>query len=160
MKNIIIKSEATLYENISELPPQTAALLEKAYEAARDAYAPYSRFHVGVTLLFEDGTTLNGSNQENEAYPSGLCAERTALFAAGAIHKGLKIKSMAIAAIAEDYNIEDPVSPCGSCLQVILESERKQDMPIEIILGSKSGKTLVLSGVKNLMPFQFKLKAV
>jgi cytidine deaminase len=130
-------------------------LIQKARKAAGGAYAPYSKFRVGAAVLLENGEIVIGNNQENAAYPSGLCAERVALFYANASHPGVAVKAIAISAIDENGEVHESVTPCGSCRQVMLESEYKFGKPIKIILdGAK--KILVVEGVESLLPLSFK----
>ncbi|MDR0364502.1 MAG: cytidine deaminase [Bacteroidales bacterium] len=143
------------YETLSELPPQERMLIEKAHEAAKNAYAPYSKYHVGAAILLKNGAIILGNNQENVAYPSGLCAERVAIFAASANYPKEEIKAVAITAIAKDSAIKSPPFPCGSCRQVLAEYENRQTTPIKYILSAASGKSIVMTGIENLLPFPF-----
>lgn len=142
--------------NVSEIKSlDWGILLEKAREAAKNAYAPYSKFYVGAAVLLENGEMIMGNNQENAAYPSGLCAERVALFYANASFPDVPVKTIAITAIDEGGNVHDIVSPCGSCRQVMLETEAKFNKPLTIILDGK--KTIrALTGVESLLPLSFK----
>lgn len=143
------------YDSLDELPEDERKLIEQAMEAADSAYAPYSRYHVGAALRLSDGRMVIGSNQENVAYPSGLCAERVAFFAAGAQHPGKTIEKVAIVAQSEDFHVDMPVAPCGACRQSMSEYEIKQDRPIRLLLASTSGKVWVVEGVKSLLPLVF-----
>lgn len=144
-----------LLNSWKELPEQDKLLVEKAYQIAENAYAPYSQFHVGASVLLEDGTIVLGSNQENAAFPSGTCAERTALFYTGANFPDKKILKIVIVAKGEFADFDNILSPCGACRQVMLESEQRQNKPIEVILVSQNKKTILLKSVKNLLPFAF-----
>ena len=123
-------------------------------EALNGSYAPYSHFNVGAAVRLEDGTVVKGANQENAAYPSGLCAERTAMFAASAQHPGVAFESIALICSREGKLMPNPGSPCGACRQVMAQYERLALKPLRIILGS-GGPILVFTGVESLMPFVF-----
>jgi cytidine deaminase len=152
--NVEIHINIEEYESPAELPAGEQQLIEKAIQAARDAYAPYSEFRVGASLLLDNGTFVNGNNQENAAYPDGQCAERVAMFAANAIHPGSPVKMMAIAALYEEKLLNQPAYPCGSCRQALLESENRFNQPIRILMYGKSG-IHVVNSVKNLLPLSF-----
>lgn len=143
------------YQTIDELSDQDRDLVEKATEAHNRAYAPYSQYHVGAALLMEDGKIVTGNNQENVAYPSGICAERVALFYASSQYPNEVIKTIAIAAKAENFIISEAVAPCGSCRQVMSEYESKQQSPIRIILKAEQGKILAFDKVEDILPFMF-----
>ena len=138
-----------------ELSPEEQHLLDLAIEATQRSYAPYSHFHVGAAVRLENGAEIIGCNQENAAYPSGLCAERTALFSAGAQYPDVPVSVLAIAARGTDGKlVEEPVGPCGSCRQVIIESETRAKHTIRILLyGSRC--VYVIDGVRSLMPLMF-----
>jgi len=140
------------WENLAESDLQ---LVELAYEAMDLAYAPYSQFKVGAAVRLSNGLTLKGNNQENIAYPSGLCAERVALFYAGATYPEDAILKICIVAEGDLMPEGALLSPCGSCRQVLLESEARQNNPIEVLLVQRSGEILVLDTVQNLLPFGF-----
>jgi len=137
------------------LEPGEAELLDKARQAAALAYAPYSSFRVGAAALLEDGTIVTGNNQENAAYPSGLCAERVALFYASSIKPGVKVKVLAITAISSEGVVDQPVTPCGSCRQVMAEYEKNAGMPMRILMQGQHGAVMVIESVANLLPFTF-----
>ena len=144
------------FESDQDLDQEDRHLLAMALEASQKAYIPYSGFHVGCAILLEDGEIILGNNQENVAYPSGLCAERTALFYAGSQGKGDKIKKIAVRAWSKNKPIDKPVTPCGACRQVMVEYERQGDNDIEVLLQGASGPVLLLSGIqKTLLPFSF-----
>ena len=129
-----ITIDYTEYKSAAEMEPQDRALVEAALEARSGSYAPYSKFHVGAALRLVDGTIVKGANQENVAYPSGLCAERTAMFAAGANHPGVAFDTLAIVGANGDDVCEMPAAPCGACRQVMAEYQRLYGQPIKIIL--------------------------
>ncbi len=144
------------YGALEELVEWQQALMHRAVSASKDAYAPYSTFSVGAALLLENGEVIIGNNQENVAYPSGLCAERVAIFAASATHPNMPIKAMAVTASAVDFAVDYPVSPCGGCRQSIAEYEHKQEAPIELILMGERGKVIVFESASHLLPLLFK----
>ncbi len=137
------------------LPEADEKLVTEAEKALTGSYAPYSKFHVGAAVLLEDGQIVKGSNQENAAYPSGLCAERVALFHANATYPDKKIKSIAITAKAEYFEMNNPVAPCGGCRQVIAETEMRQNEAIRIIMKGEKGDAYVVEGINNLLPLLF-----
>ncbi len=145
----------TIYNNFSELSEEDQKLVEQAREACKTSYSPYSNFTVGAALLLEDGTIVPGSNQENAAYPAGLCAERVALFASGSIHPEKTIKKLAVAARRANTVDFLEASPCGSCRQVMLEFEGRQSQPIELIIRWGEDSYIKLESVSDLLPFSF-----
>jgi cytidine deaminase len=144
-----------IFPSIAALSATDQMLIEQAKSAMQKAYAPYSAFKVGASLLLKSGLVIQGNNQENIAYPSGLCAERVALFYAGATHPNDSILKICIVAEGELTSTESYISPCGPCRQVMLESEGRQKENIEVILVQKTGKVLLLDSVQNLLPFGF-----
>ena len=128
-------------------------LEEAAVEAARNAYAPYSRFRVGAALLLSNGVVVVGSNQENAAYPSGLCAERTALFAAGAQYPNEAVEILLLVAFSEEDRVET-ITPCGACRQVLMETSSRYQKPFKVIMVGKE-QALVLHDNRGLLPFAF-----
>ncbi len=140
--------------NETELSEGDKILIEKAKQAAKISYAPYSKFHVGAAIRLADGTLITGNNQENAAYPSGLCAERTALFHANANYPDMAVNELAIAAYTNEKYLRTPITPCGACLQVMLETEIRFNHTIRILLYGTE-KTYEIIGVKNLLPLQF-----
>ena len=142
------------YSSIEELGAADRALLEAAIDALKGSYAPYSRFNVGAAVRLADGTVVKGANQENAAYPSGLCAERTAMFAASAQHPGVPFEAIALICAREGKLMPNPASPCGACRQVMAQYEREAGKPMRIIMGS-GGPILAFRGVDSLMPFIF-----
>ena len=134
MTNKEIKIAYTEYASIEELQPQDRLLAEAAVEAVALSYAPYSNFNVGAAVQFEDGEIVKGANQENAAYPSGLCAERTALFYAGASRPDVAIKAIAVAGGQNGILCEEPVTPCGACRQVMAQYQTKSGRPMRVLL--------------------------
>lgn len=155
MRNFEVITKVTEYASESELPEDDRLLLEQSRSAGAEAYAPYSEFYVGAALRMENGTVVTGSNQENVAYPSGLCAERVAVFAAGAQFPGVAPQTMAISCHSDHFPIDQPLSPCGACRQVLAEYENRFGQPIRILLGSDKGPVYVLDSVKSLLPLLF-----
>lgn len=147
--------EYEVHDNFSELNSKEIELLKKALEAASNAYAPYSQFSVGAALLLDNGEIILGNNQENGAYPSGLCAERVAFFWKGANRKEQKIVMVAIRAISSVVDTTHPITPCGSCRQVMLEYELNQAEPIILLMQGSSGQIYKMKGIKNLLPLYF-----
>lgn len=143
------------YNDITELNEEDRLLCEKAEQALATSYSPYSNFKVGTSVLLNDNQIVLGSNQENVAYPSGLCAERVALFAIGVSHPNSIIKTMAITAHTTNFEIKVPVTSCGACLQVMGEFEQKQKAPIAVIFYCLGGRIIKVPDVKSLMPFVF-----
>jgi cytidine deaminase len=159
MKTTEIKIIIHEFENIDELPVNDQNLLLEARRITGQAYAPYSGFHVGAAVLLENGLIVSGNNQENSAYPSGLCAERVALFYANANYPDSGVKTIAISAAKNDVLVNEPVKPCGSCRQALAETEVRFKAPIRIILDGQDG-ILVLNGVESLLPLSFSNKAL
>jgi len=142
------------YDSIDELEAVDQQLVEECKKITENAYAPYSNFHVGAALLLENGKIISGSNQENAAYPSGLCAERVALFYANSKFPNEKVKTIAISAASKGKFTQFPIGPCGSCRQVILETENRFKSPIKIILYSEE-KIQVVEDASCLLPISF-----
>lgn len=145
-----------LETTVSHLSPEERNLVEQAIASGKKAYAPYSGFYVGAALLLENGEIILGNNQENIAFPSGLCAERVAFFFAKANYPEIAISKAAIVAHSPGKQITDPVTPCGSCRQVMAEYEFKQKKKIKIILATTSGKVLVTENVFSMLPMMFR----
>ncbi|MBQ6652313.1 MAG: cytidine deaminase [Prevotella sp.] len=139
---------------IDELAPADRELVEKAIEATANSYAPYSHFNVGAAIRLDDGRVMIGANQENAAFPCGLCAERTAIFAAQAQCPDQPITAIAIAAKNQSGLLSTPISPCGQCRQVMLEIEDRYKRPLRILLYGTSG-IIVVDSTKDLMPLSF-----
>jgi len=145
----------TEVNGLSNLSTEDRDLLKQAWEACDSAYAPYSNFHVGAALLLTNNLIFKGNNQENAAYPSGICAERVAVFSASALYPGVPIRSIAVVAKTDVFNLENPVTPCGACRQVIAEYEMLSGQPIRILLQGNSEKIWILDGISNLLPLMF-----
>lgn len=139
----------------NSFPEGYESLCRAAMEASRKAYCVYSGFAVGAALLLDDGMVVTGSNQENAAYPSGLCAERTALFHAGAQYPGRSVKALAVAACRDDIPCEEPVAPCGACRQVMAETVRRHGQDFDVIM--IGGRECLLAKASDLLPFAFTL---
>ncbi len=142
--------------DFSELNERYQNLLKASKSSRENAYAPNSKFKVGAALLLEDGSIVLGNNQENIASPSGLCAERVALFYYGSLNSKSNIKAIAVSAQNADASFNEFISPCGACLQVMAEYEQKQDEEIEYLLYSNTNQVMLIKGIKSLMPFYFK----
>ena len=145
-----------LYHSLQELTDEDQMLVQKAQQACDSSYSPYSNFRVGAAMLLEGGQIIMGSNQENAAYPDGLCAERVAFFSSGAQHPGKRILKIAIAAHREGSTHFLAASPCGSCRQVMLEYEIKQASPIALITHWSDHQFIKTSSIADLLPFSFK----
>ncbi|MEW4925045.1 cytidine deaminase [Algibacter sp. 2305UL17-15] len=155
MKEINIQSTFYIFETIDELPEDIFLLMQKAKEARTKAYAPYSNFTVGAAILLDNNQVVLGNNQENASYPSGLCAERTAIYYAAANYPNSKILKIAIIAGSLVNDTPQPIPPCGACRQAIAEYEVKQETPIEIYFMGTSGNVLKSNSLKNLLPLIF-----
>jgi len=156
MKEITLEIKIKEFDNLEELTPEDHELMLAAREAALNAYAPYSNYYVGAAVKLENGEIITGNNQENVAYPSGLCAERVALFSASAKYPGIKVKAIAITSKAKNFLVNSPVSPCGACRQVMSEYEMLAKEKIKIILMGEVGKIQVIEGIESLLPLVFK----
>jgi len=153
MEKRIIETNVDIY-SYEELEASKQQLIDKAKAQVLKAYAPYSEFHVGAAVELENGEIFAGSNQENSAYPSGLCAERVAMFFANAQFPEVAVKTLAIAAYTNGKFLEEPVTPCGSCRQVLLETEQRFGKDITILLYG-SNHIFQLNNVKQLLPLCF-----
>ncbi len=142
------------YDSIEDLEKDDRFLTEGAIEAARNAYAPYSHYYVGAAVRLESGMMLSGTNVENAAFPSGICAERNVVANAVSNHRNDRIEAIAIAALTSAGLIEDPVTPCGNCRQVLTEEEVRNGNKIKIILTGVR-KIIVIEGVENILPLRF-----
>jgi cytidine deaminase len=155
----LIKKEINIafedFESIEELGKADKELCLEAVKALDNSHSPYSKFKVGAAVKLASGKIVYGSNQENVAYPSGLCAERVALFAIGANYPNDKIISIAVTAQTDQFKLELPTTPCGACLQVMAESEKKQSNEIEILLYCIDGPIWKAKGVGSFLPFMF-----
>lgn len=152
-RNFTISYQA--FKDLSDLNGDDKALCLQSEEALNTSYSPYSGFKVGTAVRLKGGKVVLGSNQENVAYPSGLCAERVALFMIGATDPNAVIESMAITAKTDNFVIGKPVTCCGACLQVMAEFEQKQQQEIEVLFYCIDGEILKVRGIKNLLPFVF-----
>src|ERR1035437_5335852 len=153
MQHKTIETNVTIY-SFDELDKAKQKLINKAKEQVEKAYAPYSEFHVGAAVELENGEIFAGSNQENSAYPSGLCAERVAMFYANAQYPEVPVKTLAIAAFTNENFLSTPVTPCGSCRQVLLETEMRFEKDITILLyGTK--EIYQIENVRQLLPLCF-----
>jgi cytidine deaminase len=144
-----------VFDSIHQLSLEDKQLCEEAVSALKSSHSPYSNFKVGAALRLKNGQILYGSNQENVAYPSGLCAERVALFHAGASFPGEQITTIAITAHTDNFEILNPITPCGSCLQVMAEYEKKQKEPITILLYCLNKQIWRATGIETFLPFLF-----
>lgn len=155
MKKISITTDFDVFESIQELPEIIQNLMQEAIAIRKKAYAPYSNFKVGTALLLDNSKIILGSNQENAAYPSGLCAERVAIYQAGTLYPETKILKIAISAASGNSTTSAPIPPCGSCRQSIAEYEIKQNTPIEIYFMGEIGSIYKSDSLKNLLPLLF-----
>ncbi|OAB79652.1 cytidine deaminase [Cochleicola gelatinilyticus] len=155
MKKLTIETHLEVFETFSELPLEVQNLMNKAQQARENAYAPYSHFKVGAALQLASGETVIGNNQENAAFPSGLCAERVAVFYAGASYPSAIIKMMAITARSLKQKVTTPIPPCGACRQSLVEYEVKQNAPIILYFMGESGKIVKANSIKDLLPLIF-----
>jgi cytidine deaminase len=154
MKSLKLNIEFSEFDSDTELNEDDRALLKEAREAVKNAYAPYSRFYVGAAVRLANGKIVTGSNQENAAYPSGLCAERVAVFSASSQYPGTAIATLALMAQTEMIDLNSPVTPCGSCRQVLAEYQQLYNTPIRIFM--QAGRTIYFTeGIENLLPLMF-----
>ena len=155
MNEITLQIKYTEYDGNDLLPFDDNILIMKARDAAKTAYAPYSGFRVGASVLLENGIIITGSNQENAAYPSGICAERTALFYASSQYPKVPIVAIAVSTINISATSSDIAKPCGACRQVMAEYEDLAGKPLRIILDS-TDKVVIINGMDSLLPLRFK----
>jgi len=155
MKELKIESTLYVFDSLQNVSNDIKNLMNHAIKARDNAYAPYSKFNVGAAILLENGEIISGSNQENASYPSGLCAERTAIYYAGAKYPDSKMLKMAITAASQNNPTNSPIPPCGSCRQAISEYEVKQETPIEIYFMGETGKVIKANAIADLLPFVF-----
>ena len=153
MKELTLTTHVKVYQ-YAELSEEDRKLIDKAKEATGRSYAPYSQFAVGAAALLSDGTIVTGTNQENVAYPSGICAERTTLFYANSQYPDQAVRVLAIAAKTEGDFIGKPISPCGACRQVMAETEKRYGQPMRILLYGKQG-IYEIENVAGLLPLAF-----
>ena len=155
-KHITIKIEE--YSSPDELSMADRTLLEEAVKASKTSYSPYSTFHVGAAVRLANGEVISGSNQENAAYPSGLCAERVVLFFAQARFPEIAAEALAVYADSDEFKLDKPVTPCGSCRQVIAEHESRHGNKVRVIMGGANGFVQVTEGIESLLPLTFMLE--
>lgn len=160
MKSFKVEAHFNQFENLKELPQDIQDLFKKAASVRENAYAPYSQFLVGCALLLDNGQVVSGSNQENASFPSGLCAERTAIYFAGATYPKARILKMAIIAGSTKKITNTPIPPCGACRQTISEYEFKQDIPIEMYFKGQEGAIVYSKSLSNLLPLSFNKNAL
>ena len=154
MKTLTIETPIKVYA-YDELNTEERKLTESALEATLRSYAPYSNFHVGAAVLLENGVIVTGTNQENVAYPSGLCAERTALFYANSQYPDVPVKALAIVArVADGVAKRDIISPCGACRQVMVETEKRFGKPMRVLLCGAE-EVYVAESASSLLPLSF-----
>jgi cytidine deaminase len=149
-----------IYQSLEELSPTWQKLWEEATKACQFAYAPYSNFWVGAAILLKGGQIVQGVNQENAAYPSGLCAERVAFYRAGIQFPNTSIEKIAIAARRAEVDAFIPVTPCGACRQVMIEFENKQEQLIEILFKGGGNEYFIIRSVSDLLPLQFNAESL
>lgn len=154
------ESILTVFDSEDVLPEGERNLLKQARRQLDNSYAPYSKFHVASALLLADNTVITGTNQENIAYPSGLCAERVAIFHAGHSHPHTAPATIAITARSDKGQLAHPPASCGACLQVMAEYEQRFKTQLKIILAGETGRVYVAKGVKTFMPWQFETDLV
>ena len=154
MKEIKILTIIKEYDSWLELDKKAIKIIEAAREVTKSSYAPYSKFNVGAAVLLANGETITGSNQENAAYPSGLCAERVALFYANSKYPDIPVQAIAIACSVNSDFIEEPAPPCGSCRQVMIETETRYKSPIKVYLVGRN-KVRVINDADQLLPMSF-----
>ncbi len=155
MKKLQVNSTYILFDSIDELDKDIQHLMNIAIEARKKAYAPYSKFSVGAAIILDNNQIVTGNNQENAAFPSGMCAERVAIYSAGAEFPNNTIKSIAISASSLKQKVSQPVAPCGACRQSIAEYEFRQKSPIEIYFMGELGNVIKVNSLKDLLPFGF-----
>ena len=155
MKEINTGTTAFIYEDINQLSDVDRNLMKAAVNATKIAYAPYSGFSVGAALLMDDDSIIIGNNQENAAYPSGMCAERVAIWKAGSSFPNKKVKKIAITAISSNKQLDRPVGPCGACRQTLLEYEINQAEDVEVFFMGEVGNVVKTNSIASLLPFSF-----
>lgn len=159
-KKLSVTSEFEVYDSVNDLNESDKNLVERAKQIMTQAYAPYSGFSVGAAILLENGVIVTGNNQENAAYPSGLCAERVAIFHASSQYPGVKIKALAVCAKSSRQKLNIPVTPCGACRQSISEYEVKLETPIRLIMTGEEGEVYISPSIANLLPLSFSSKSL
>ena len=150
-----ISFDLLVFDSLDELSQSEKELMQIAIEARGSAYAPYSQFMVGAAVHLANGEIVIGSNQENASFPSGLCAERVAVFQAGAKYPNVAIDSIAISVSSKTHKVDRPAAPCGNCRQAIAEYEQKQEIPISILMMGASGKIFKCESLNDILPLAF-----
>jgi cytidine deaminase len=150
-----ISFDLSIYDSPQELPGKYEKLMSVAKKSREKAYAPYSNFKVGAAVLLENGEVVIGNNQENASFPSGLCAERVAIFQAGARFPGVPVEAIAISAASNLTKVSKPAAPCGNCRQAIAEYEQKQPKPIKIFMMGETGPVFSVNSLADLLPLTF-----
>src|ERR1700741_2575646 len=158
ISKLIISTEIDVYPSAKDLSKKDAELLLEAQKMLKNAYAPYSNFSVGCAILLDNGKIITGNNQENAAYPSGLCGERVAIYSAGAHYPKSVVKTIAISVKSKNVVIKEPLSPCGACRQAIAEYENKFGEPIRILMSSEKGPIYIAQSIESLLPLMFSKK--
>ncbi|SNR53137.1 cytidine deaminase [Lutibacter agarilyticus] len=155
MKKVTLKTEIEVFDSVEELSESSNLLMKKAIEAKATAYAPYSKFKVGAAFLLDNDVIVTGNNQENAAYPSGICAERVAIWKAASDYPNTKILALAITASSSSQITSEPVAPCGACRQSLFEYEIKQKEAIEVYFMGEIGKVIKTNSILDLLPIAF-----
>ncbi|MEO0525746.1 MAG: cytidine deaminase [Bacteroidota bacterium] len=155
MKKKQVVFEFTSFNSLEDLPSTERQLMDAAVQARENAYAPYSNFNVGAAVLLANGEVVIGNNQENASYPSGLCAERVAIFQAGARYPNVQINMVAITATSRNYVVKEPAAPCGNCRQAMAEYEQKQKTPIVLLLMGETGEVFKCESIADILPLAF-----
>ena len=155
MKEELFSFKFGIYNSQDELDEKDAWLLQEARTVTGQAYAPYSRFHVGAVAILGNGEVVAGTNQENASYPVGICAERVLLGTAATLHPGIPVVTMAISYNSSGTKSDHPISPCGMCRQTLLEYESRTKSQIRLILSGQEGKVYIIESAKFLLPFAF-----
>lgn len=155
MKQVTHSFDYDVYDSEQELPAPDRELLQQARQAVAGSHAPYSHYHVGAAVRLVNGRVITGSNQENMSFPAGLCAERVAVFAAASAYPEAAIDAIAITAVSDEFDVTEPVPPCGVCRQAIVEYEMKFSNRIRIILAGRTGQVFIFHGMSTLLPLAF-----
>jgi cytidine deaminase len=156
MNDVTLHIRYQVFDDPETLPDPDKKLLNSAQSAVKNAYAPYSGFRVGAAVRLHNGEVITGTNQENTAFPSGLCAERVALYYAASRYPDVAVTAIAVTAKSDAFTIPEPVTPCGACRQVMAETEWRWHNPLRILLSSEDdGKVYLLKGINNLLPLTF-----
>jgi cytidine deaminase len=155
MKEQKFEFQYEIYKDINELSEKDAWLLAEAKAVTEQAYAPYSKFHVGAVAMLVNGQIVAGTNQENASYPVGICAERVLLGNAATLYPKINIETIAISYNSEEIKSDHPISPCGMCRQALLEYETRLKKPIRLVLGGMEGKIHIIKSASLLLPFAF-----